>query len=118
MLLLPASDGFPRFFVRGPAAFGFAFVPELFSFGQRQFNFYFAILEVHSDGNQRQPFLLGFADQLADFFFVHEQLAGAQGGVVVNVAMLVGADMGIQQPEFAIFYQAVRIFQIGEAAAY
>ena len=114
----PASaDGISGFFVGGAAAFGFAFIPELFAFGQGQFDFYFAILEIHADGDQRQSLLLGFADQLADFFFVHEQLAGAEWSVVVHVTVLVGADVSIEQPEFAVLDQAVRVFEVGEAAA-
>ncbi len=33
-LFLPASDGFPGFFIGGAAAFGLAFIPELLAFGQ------------------------------------------------------------------------------------
>ncbi len=116
-LLLPASDCFPSFFVGRPSPLGFAFIPELLAFGEGQFNFYFAVLEVHADGDQRQSLLLGFADQLADFFFVHEQLAGAERGVVVNVAVLVGADVGVEQPEFAVLDQTVGVFKVGKAAA-
>ena len=103
-LLLPASaDGVSGFFIGCSTAFGFALVPQLLAFGQRQLNFHFTVLEVHADGDQRESFLLGLADQLADFFFVHKQLAGAQRGVVVDVTVLVGADVGVEQPELSVF---------------
>src|ERR1700727_1913239 len=85
-----ASNGVSGFFIRRSAPLSLAFVPELLAFGQRQLNFYFAVLEVHADGNQGQSLLLRFADQLADLFLVHEQLPGPQGRVVMNVAVLVG----------------------------
>jgi hypothetical protein len=116
-LLLPSSDRVSRFFVRRPTPLRLPFIPELLALGQRELHFYFAALEVHPHRDQRQSLLLSLADQLADFFFVHEQFAGAEGGVVVHVAVLVGADVGIEQPEFAIFDEAVRIFEVGEAAA-
>jgi len=111
-----ASNGVSGFFIRRSAPLSLAFVPELLAFGQRQLNFYFAVLEVHADGNQGQSLLLRFADQLADFFLVHEQLPGPQGRVVMNVAVLVGTDVGIEQPEFALFHQAVGIFKVSQAA--
>src|SRR5580704_9953391 len=100
-------DGFSRFFVRRASALGFALVPQLLAFGQREFDFYSAVLEVHPGGNESQTLLLGLADQLADFFLVYQQLASAQRCVVENVTMVVGADVAVQQPEFAILEQAV-----------
>jgi len=37
--------------------------------------------------------------------------------MVVDVAVLVGADVGVEEPEFAVLDQAVGIFEVGEAAA-
>ena len=37
--------------------------------------------------------------------------------MVVDVAVLVGADVGVEEPEFAVLNQAVGVFQVGEAAA-
>ena len=48
---------------------------------------------------------------------MHQQLAGAQRRVIEDVAMLVGADVAIEEPEFAIFDQSVSIFEIGAAGA-
>src|SRR5437660_12874613 len=49
---------------------------------------------------------------------MHEQLAGTQRSVVEDVAMLVRPDVAVKQPEFAIFDQAIGIFQVGPASAY
>src|SRR5207247_7813397 len=100
------------------APLGLSFVPDLLAFGQREFNLYSAIFEVHTRGDERQPPLLRFTDQLANFFFMHEQLAGTQRSVVEDVAMLVGPDVAVKQPEFAIFDQAIGIFQVGPASSY
>ena len=116
-LLLAAPNRFPSFLIRRPSSLGLPFVPKLLAFGQGQLHFHFAVLEVHADWDQRQSLLLGFTDQLADFFFVHQQLTGAQRGVVMDVAVLVGADVGVEQPEFAVLDQAVGVFEVGEAAA-
>jgi len=50
--LAAAGDSFARFLICGPAALGFAFIPELLAFGQGQFNFYFTVLEVQAGGDQ------------------------------------------------------------------
>jgi hypothetical protein len=41
---------------------------------------------------------MGLADQLANFFLVNEQLAGAEGGVVGIVSVVVRANMAVEQP--------------------
>ncbi len=46
-----AGDGVTGFFVGGAAALGFAFVPELFAFGQSEFDFDFSVFEVHTGGD-------------------------------------------------------------------
>jgi len=48
---------------------------------------------------------------------VHEQLTGAQWSVIVNVAVLVRADVSIEQPEFAVLDQTIGILKVGESAA-
>src|ERR1700726_3662687 len=69
LLILPASDGFPRFFIRRSPPLRLPLIPQLLAFSQRQLNLYFAVLEVHPHRNQRQSLLLRLADQLLDFFF-------------------------------------------------
>src|SRR5580704_14485254 len=48
---------------------------------------------------------------------MHQELAGAKRGVVVNVAVLVGSDVGIEEPKFSVFDESVGIFEVGQAAA-
>src|SRR5713226_4054967 len=78
-LFLPRSrDCFSRLAVGGSAAFGFALVPELPTFGQGKLQLHSAVLEVHADGNQSKTLLLGLADQFADLFSVDQQFPGPQ----------------------------------------
>src|SRR5262249_37104537 len=42
-----------------------------------------------------------------------QQLASTQGRVIEDVAVLVRTDVGVQEPEFAVFHNAVRVFEIG-----
>src|SRR4029077_3811483 len=93
---------FPGFFVRRATPFSLALVPKLLAFRQRQLDLDSTVLEVHANWYQGQPLLLGLADQLADLFAMHQQLAGPQRSVIVNVPVLVRTDMRIQQPELPI----------------
>ena len=102
---------------RRAAAFGFALVPKLFAFGKGELQLDLAVLEVKPRRDQGQSLLLRFADKLADFFFVHEQLAGAQRGVVGVVAVVIGTDVAVQQPKLAVLDDAVGIFQVRGSAA-
>jgi len=61
--------------------------------------------------------LLGLADELANFFFVNEEFAGAESGVVGRVAVVIGADVAVEEPEFAILDQSVGVLEIGGAGA-
>ena len=105
---LPASgDRFPCLAIGGSPPLGLAFVPKLLSLCQRKLNFHFAVLEIHPGGDERQAPLLRLADQLANFVFTHQELAGPQGSVIEDVAVLVRPDMAIEQPQFAIFDQPI-----------
>ena len=89
----------------------------MLAFGQGEFNFHSAVLEVHPGGDEGEALLLGLADELANFFFVDQQLAGAQGGMVEDVAVVVGSDVAVEQPEFAILEQPVGVFEVGLSGA-
>ena len=93
-----ARDCFSRFAVGRAAAFGLALVPQLLAFGEREFDFHPAIFEVQAGGNQSQSLLLGLADKLPNFLLMDQQLAGAQRRMIEDVAMVVGADVAVQQP--------------------
>src|SRR5438552_9278473 len=79
-----------RFGIRGFAAHGFAFIPELFAARQGQLAFCPSMLKVNARRDQGQPLLLGFADQLAQLVFMDQQFAGPQRFMIKDVAMLVG----------------------------
>src|ERR1700687_982726 len=111
------GDGLPRFLVGGATALGLALVPLLFALRQREFDFDLAILEIHARGNQRESLLLGLANQLANFFFVKQKFAGTKGGMIGVVAVLIGADMAVEEPEFTILDQPVGVFEIGFAGS-
>src|SRR5436305_635545 len=74
-------DSLTSFLVGGLAALGLALVPELLALGERDFTFYFPAAEVEAGGDERESLLLRLADELAQLFFMDEQLARAQRGV-------------------------------------
>src|SRR5580765_3800903 len=86
----PACHCFPCFLVRRATPLRLPLVPQLLAFGQSKFDLHSAVLEVHANGYQGEPLRLGLADQLANLFFMHQQLAGPQRSMVVNISMLVG----------------------------
>src|ERR1039458_4314721 len=116
-LFSTSGDGFAGFLVGGATALGLALVPELFALGQGEFDFDFAILEIHAGGDQSESLLLGLANELANFFFVKQKFAGAENGMIGVVAVLIGADVAVEEPEFALLDQAVGVLEIGLAGA-
>src|SRR5271157_1420992 len=49
--------------------------------------------------------------------FVYQQLPGAQGFMVKDVAMLVRADVRVDQPKLGVLYQTVGVLQVGASSA-
>ena len=47
-----------------------------------------------------------------------QQFARTQRGVIEDVSVLIGADVAIQQPEFAVFDQAVGVLEVAAASPY
>src|SRR5450759_1591734 len=43
--------------------------------------------------------------------------AGAEGGMIRVVAVVIGADMAVEEPEFAVFDQPVGVLEIGLAGS-
>ena len=112
-----AGDGFAGFLVGGAAALGFTLVPKLLALGEGEFKLHFTVFEVHPGGDQGEAFLLGFADEPAKFLAVDKQFASAKRSMIKDVAVLVGPDVCIQKPEFAVLEQAVGVLEIGAAGA-
>src|SRR5215813_12905180 len=73
------------------ATLGFAFVPALFSSGQCNLTFYFAVAEIESCWDERKTALLGFPNQFSQLFLVQEQLSGTHRVVIEDVAMFIGS---------------------------
>src|SRR5579864_2270343 len=116
--LSSSRDRFPCLFIRRSPPLRFTLVPELLALGQSQLHFDSPILEVHSSWNQRQALLLRLADQLANFFAMHQQLSRAQGSMIKDVAVLVGTNMRVQQPDRVVLNQAVRVLQVSQTPSY
>ena len=57
--------------------------------------------------------MLRLADQFRDFFPMHEQLTRPQRLMIGIAAVLVGANVRVQKPDFPIFHEPVRILEIG-----
>ena len=114
---LAAGYGGFGFVVAFAFAFGGSLVPLLLAFGKGQFAFDAAVFEVELDGDQGVALLLGGDDELVDLAFVEEEFAGAEGVVVHRVAVGEGADVGVEEEGFAVFEEAVGVFEVGFAFA-
>lgn len=70
----------------------------------------------HGQRNQRIAFFTGLAEQSQDFCFVHQQFAVAARFAIEPVALFVGADVGADQKQFAVFHFGVGVGQVGPTA--
>src|ERR1035441_8004315 len=77
-----------------------AFVMQLLALGDSDFALDAAVFQVNLDRDQGQPLFPRNGQQLVDFPPVEQQLAIADGRVVLAVAVRVLADMGVEQPGF------------------
>ena len=57
--------------------------------------------EVHSRGNEGEPFLLRFADELPNLLFVDQELTSPQRGMIKDVAVIIRSDVAVQQPKLS-----------------
>src|SRR3954470_1236922 len=76
-------------------------VVGLLAAGERERGLDLAVLEVQVERDERQPALLGLADELVDLGAVHEHLALAARGVVGPGALGVLGDVHVLQPHLA-----------------
>src|SRR5581483_651457 len=107
-----ASNCFPCLAVGSSTAFSFALVPQLLALGERKLQFHSSVLEIHARRDQSQTLLLGLADQFTGFFFMDEQFAAPQRGVIVDVPVFILANMAVQKPKLAIFDNPIGILQV------
>ena len=104
----------PFNFTAGFAGFdGFSAVILLLALREPDLNLGMAALgEIDAEWNERQPLLLGPADQLVDFLPMQQQLSGPRRIMVHDVAVAVGADMALVQKDFVLMDGGVAVLQI------
>ena len=61
--------------------------------------------------------MLGLAYELANFFLVNQKLASAESGMVSVVAVIIGADVAVEEPEFSVLDEAVGVLEISLAGS-
>src|SRR5579859_2148537 len=103
LLFSRSRNGLAGFFVCGAAAFGLAFVPALFAFGQRNLAFDLAALEIHARRDQGIAFLQRLALEFAQFTGMDQQFACAERRVSRIAGVFIRADVGVEQPQLAVF---------------
>src|SRR2546430_550634 len=95
----------------------FALVVQLLRAPQRDRYLGETILEVQLERDEGEPLLRGRADELTDFVFVQQQLAGARGRGVVVAAGLIGRDGQTFEPPLATAHMGVGLRQARLAVA-
>src|SRR5438552_3796612 len=95
----------------------FALVVQLLRAPQRDRYLGETILEVQLERDEGEPLLRGRADELTDFVFVQQQLAGARGRGVVVAAGLIGRDGQTFEPHLATAHMRVGLRQARFAVA-
>lgn len=94
-----------------------ALVIELFALGDTYFRLDPGVLKIEGKGNQSVAVALHQHGQLCDLPLVHEQLAGAHGILIKNIALFIGAYVGAYQKQFAVFDRAIAVLEINGAHA-
>jgi hypothetical protein len=112
---LAAGDGGLGFVIAFSFLLGGAFVVLLLALGEGELAFDAAVAEVEADGDEGEALLAGGGFELAELLLVDEEFAGAEGFVVHGVAMREGADVSVEEEEFAVFQNAVGVFEVGFA---
>ena len=75
---------------------GLSAIVELLPLGQSKLHLRTAsLVEVQTERDKRQPFLLCFAEQLVDLFLVQKQLSHPHRIVIHHIAVAIGADVAM-----------------------
>src|SRR5438132_7154846 len=88
-----------------------AFVAVLLPAGEGELDLGAAVLEVELRRDERQTLLGDLAGQGREFLLVQEELAIPVGIVVGDVSLVVGRDMGPDQPGFAVAHVSVGLLE-------
>ena len=94
---------------------GVALIVELLALAQAELQLHATVLEVDFQRHQRVALPGDEAVQLADLAAVHEELLGAHGVAIEDVALLVGADMHALNPELALAHLRPRLLEVHPA---
>jgi hypothetical protein len=97
--------------------FGLAAIPFFLSLGKRHFALGDAIAKINAQRDERKPFIVKFAFELADLFFAKKKLTSSQRSVVKWTAGKILANMKIDQPNFTFADQAIGVTEVGLAFA-
>jgi hypothetical protein len=85
----------------------------LLAFGQPEFDFGKASLgKIDAEWDEREPLLLGLAEEFIDLLAVKEQLPGTEGFVIHEVAVTVRADVAMMEKGFAALHAGIAVLQV------
>ena len=79
-----------------------AFIVEFFALAQGDFQFHPGAPEINGEGNEGQALLLDLAKEVVDLPLVHQQAAGAHGVLIEDIALGIGADVHLLDPQLAV----------------
>src|SRR5207245_8115415 len=98
-------------------AFALAAVPLFFAACQGKFAFGNTIAKIDAQRNERQTFLLRFADQFLNFLTMQEQPAPGERLMIERAAGAVLRDMAVHQPDAGAADFGVSISEVRFAVA-
>ena len=111
-ILRPPPHLGPGFIFRRPRALGLALIVQFLAFRHRDFALDLALLQIDLGGNQRKALLARFAQQFIDLAAVQQQLAVADGRMVLAVAVRILADVGVHEPGLVVLNHGEGFFEL------
>lgn len=92
---------------------GFSPVVQFFPLRQSELEFRAPpLVEIQTEWDERQSFLLRLAEQLVDFFLVQKQLPYPHWIVIHHVAVAVRADMAMMEKDLSIAHRRIAVQEI------
>ena len=85
---------------------------EFFTFSEPDFDLCPAVFEINRKRNDRIALFFNFSGHFQYFVFVKEELSFAFRIMVEPVALFVGADVEIVEPDFAVFDFCKAVFRV------
>lgn len=112
---MTTCDSGACFLVRFTLAFGLALVPVLLALGDGELAFDLACLEIKACRNERKALLFRLNRELSQLVLMEQKLTSPGLFMVHGVAMRERTDVRVEQEGFAVFDQAVGVFELGLA---